>query len=103
MTLAELTRAFDSKRRVERLRLQEKALFDYKLADLIGRSFARTQHSANKLPEITEFYPELFEEGAVAEEIQQKKEQTQAELFALQLRQYSERHNEKLIKEAENN
>lgn len=64
MTIAELTRAIESKQRIETKRAKEKASFDYILADLIGRSVARIHSSSNKLPTIAEAYPSLF----VAEE-----------------------------------
>ena len=91
MTLAELERAINSKRRVEKIRAQEKASFDYILADLIGRSFARTQSSANRMPEISEVYPSLFD----SEEIQEKKQEKQAELSALRFKLFAESYNKK--------
>lgn len=91
MTLAEVERALDSKRRTEKARLQEKASFDYILADLIGRSFARTQSSANHMPEISEVYPTLFN----SEEIQEKKEEKQTELSALRFKLFAKSYNDK--------
>lgn len=96
MTLAELERALNSKRRVEKQRLQEKASFDYILADLIGYSIARTQHSANKMPEIGSVYPSLFD----TQEIEEKKAQKKAELSAARFKQFASAHNEKFKKEA---
>lgn len=96
MTLAELERIFKSKRRVERLRAQEKASFDYILADLIGRSVARLQSSANKMPEIGEVYPTLFD----TQEIAEKKAERKAELSALRFKLFANAHNEKFNKEA---
>lgn len=99
MTLAELERWFTSRRRVERARLQEKATFDYLLADLMGYSFARTQSSANKMPEIGEEYPSLFD----TKEIQEKKAEKKAELSVLRFKLFAEAHNEKFKKEGVNN
>lgn len=96
MTLAELERALDSKRRTEKLRLQEKAVFYYKLADTIGYSVARLQSSSNKMPEITEVFPELFD----AQEIEEKKAEKRAELSALRFKLFAEAHNKKINKEA---
>ena len=91
MTLAELERVINSKRRVEKIRAQEKASFDYILADLIGRSVARVQSSANKMPEIGEVYPSLFD----SEEIKQRKQEKQAELSALRFKLFAESYNKK--------
>ena len=91
MTLAELERALNSKRRVEKTRLQEKASFDYILADLIGRSIARMQSSANHMPEIGEVYPTLFD----SKEIQERKEAKQVELSVLRFKLFAKSYNEK--------
>lgn len=98
MTLAELERAIESKRRVDKLKAQEKASFDYILADLIGRSIARTQSSANKMPEIGEAYPTLFD----SEEIKQKKQEKKVELSALRFKLFANAYNDKFKKEAAN-
>lgn len=99
MTLAELERAINSKRRVEKQRLQEKASFDYILADLIGRSVARIQSSANHMPEIGEVYPTLFD----SKEIQEKKQEQKTELSALRFKLFAESYNKKFkSKEAQN-
>lgn len=94
MTLAELERAIASKRRVQKLQAQEKASFDYILADLVGRSVARIQSSANKMPEIGEVYPSLFD----TEEIKQKKQEKQAELSVLRFKLFAESYNKKFHK-----
>ena len=99
MTLAELERAINSKRRVEKARLQEKASFDYILADLIGRSFARTQSSANHMPDIGEVYPTLFD----SKEIQEKKEEKQVELSALRFKLFAKSYNDRFKEAAKKN
>lgn len=91
MTLAELERTLNSKRRIEKLRLQEKANFDYILADLIGRSIARIQSSANHMPDISTVYPSLFD----SQEIQEKKQEQKAELSVLRFKLFAESYNKK--------
>ena len=98
MTLAELERAIASKRRLQKVQAQEKATFDYLLADLIGRSVARIQSSANKMPEIAEVYPSLFD----SEEIKQQKQEKQAELSALRFKLFAESYNKRFHKEVAN-
>lgn len=98
MTFGEVFRAVESYNRVMKRKQQEQASYDYILADLIGRSIARTQHSANKMPEISEAYPSLFDK----EEIQKQKEQKQAELFALRFRQFANSHNKRFSEVSDN-
>lgn len=99
MTFGEVFRAVESYNRVYKRRQQEQASFDYILADLMGRSFARTQHSANKMPEIAEAYPSLFNQ----EEIQEQRQQKQAELFAMRFRQFANSHNKRFSEVSDKN
>ena len=94
MTFAELRRLMESKRRVEKLRLQEKATFDYTLADLIGRSVSRIHSSANKMPEISEVYPTLFD----AKEVEERKSQQKTKLSAARFRQFTSAFNKRFEK-----
>jgi hypothetical protein len=91
MTLAELERLLDSKKRVMRQTAQEKATYDYILADLIGRSVSRIYSSSNSMPEISTAYPTLFDN----EEIQEQKAIKKAELSALRFRQFADSYNKK--------
>ena len=94
MTFAELRRLVESKRRTEKLRLQEQATFDYTLADLIGRSIARIQSSANKMPEICEVYPTLFD----SKEVEERKSQQKTKLSALRFKQFAQAFNKRFEK-----
>lgn len=95
MTFAELERKLDSIRRVKLREKQEKATFDYIQADLIGRSVARVYNSSNKIPDISEVYPTLFDN----QEIQEQKQQKKAELSAIRFRQFAESFNSKYKQE----
>lgn len=95
MTPAELERALLSKQRMEKARAQEKASFDYILADLIGRSLARIYSSSATLPEIGEVYPSLFD----TEEIQEQKRARMAELSALRFKKFAQSYNQKFAQE----
>ena len=90
MTIAELNRAMASAARRARAEAQEKASFDYALADLIGRSIARIYSSSARMPEISEMYPTLFD----SEEVKEQKARRRAELSALRFRQFAQTHNE---------
>lgn len=91
MTLAEIERAVESKKRVKKIQDQERAAFDYALADMIGRSVSRIYSSSAKLPELYEIYPALFDK----EEIQEKQQTQKDELFALRFRQFAQNYNNK--------
>lgn len=95
MTLAEIERAIKSKLRVMRAEMREKATYDYILADLIGRSVARVQNSANKMPDIDTVYPSLFD----SEEIEEQKRKRRDELTALRFRQFAQAFNKNFKQE----
>ena len=95
MTLNEIRRAIESKQRVEHRKQQERASFDYILADLIGRSVARAFSTANKMPDIATVYPTLFN----SEEIQQKQQEEKDKLSALRFKQFAQAYNKKINKE----
>ena len=89
MTIAELIRAIDSKKRMEKERLKEKANFDYLLADLIGKSVSRIYNSANTMPDISTVYPTLFD----SQEIEEIKQEKKDELSIARFRQFAQSHN----------
>ena len=91
MTLAELIRELSSKKRVLKEQQRERAVFDYALANLIGRSVSRIYNSANTMPDISETYPSLFN----AEEIEEKKIAKKQELSALRFKQFAQSYNKK--------
>ena len=91
MTLGELDRAIASKHRMIKAQAQEKASFDYILADLIGRSVARVHSSANTMPEISEVYPSLFD----SKEIEEVRQEQKDKLSALRFELFAKSHNDK--------
>ena len=86
MTLAEAIRAVESRKRVLKAEAQEKASFDYILADLIGRSISRIHSAANKMPPLYTMYPSLFDAEILEEQQQQKKD----ELSAMRFKQFAQ-------------
>lgn len=92
MTLAEINRAIESKRRQLEVEDRKRASYDYILADLIGRSISRIYSSSAKMPSITEAYPALFEN----EELEAQKQERIMELSAIRFRQFADTYNKKL-------
>lgn len=98
MTIGEVRRAFDSYSRRKKRESQEKASYDWILADLIARSMARLYSSSATYPAIEEVYPTLFD----SKEIQEKKLEQKAELSALRFKQFAQSFNQRFKdKEAE--
>ena len=95
MTIAELERLIESKKRIQKREQQDKASFDYILADLVGRSIARIYSSSARMPEISAAYPTLFD----SKEIQEKKQEKKNELSALRFKQFAQAYNKKFNKE----
>lgn len=89
MTLAELGRAIDSHNRTEKRRAQERASYDYILAELIGRSVSRIYSSSAKMPDISEVYPTIFD----SKEIQEQKQNKINELSVARFRQFADSFN----------
>lgn len=98
MTISELIRAVESKKRVMKQAAQEKASFDYILANLVGVSVGRLYSSTSHYPEINEVYPQLFDMPHLAEEKQQK----QDELSALRFKLFVDSFNKKKREEGNN-
>lgn len=97
MTLAEVIREIESRDRVRKVNQQERAVFDYTLANLIGRSIARTRSSSITMPTLQEAYPMVFEAEVETEHIQERRD----ELSALRFRLFTQSYNRK-YKEGEN-
>lgn len=91
MTIAELNRAIESRNRVKKAQDQERASYDYILAELIGRAISLNYSKSATFPEIHEVYPTLFDREQI-EEVRQVK---QSELFALRIKQFAASHNKK--------
>lgn len=89
MTLAELNRAVEAKKRIQKEELKAKASFDYALADLIGKSFARIYSSSASLPSLADAYPSLFDKQEMDEKLQEKKD----ELSAIRIKQFAQSFN----------
>ena len=91
MTFAEVNRAIASRNRVKRAEMQEKASYDYILAQLIGKSMAKLYSSTVKFPSIGEAYPTLFD----SEEMQQQKQEQKDNLSALRFKQFAHSYNKR--------
>ena len=89
MTIAELMRVIDSRERVKKEQLRERAIFEYNLADLIGRSMARLYSSSAKMPDISAVYPTLFD----SEEIKSQKQAKLNKLSVARFRQFADTFN----------
>lgn len=95
MTIAEITRLAKSKQRTTITTSKERAVFDYLLADLIGKSVSRIYSNSARMPELYEVYPSLFEQ----EDIEEKKQEQRDNLSALRFKQFAQSYNKRFKKE----
>lgn len=77
---------------------KERALYDYLLADLIGKSVARIYNETNTFPDVAEQYPHLFDSVATQEQRQARED----ELSAIRFKQFADSFNKKFNKGAAN-
>lgn len=96
MTVAELDRYVESKRRMQKLEQKEKATHNYIQALLIGRVVLKAFDSNMTIPEIHEVYPSLFTVDKAKEEVIQERKD---ELSALRFKQFAESFNQKFNEE----
>ena len=99
MTLAEVIRSIESKKRKQKLQAQERASYDYILADLIGRSVSRIYSNSTRLPQIYEVYPTLFDGVEMEEQKQKKQMEISAIRFKLFAQSYNKKHTTEVAKE----
>lgn len=99
MTLAELNRYADSFQRVQKRKAQDKAVADYRLADLIGVSIARIYSSEIKYPEIYDVYPAIFDKDVI-EETKEKERNKRTNEW---LTSFAESFNKSKIEEGKDN
>ena len=95
MTISEITRMAKSKQRTTITASKERAVFDYLLADLIGKSVSRIYSNSARMPELYEVYPSLFEQ----EDIEEKKQEQRDTLSALIFKQFAQSYNKRFKKE----
>lgn len=99
MTIIELNRAIESRERVKIAQQKEKAIFDYNLADLIGRSISRLYSATATMPDISTVYPTLFD----SQEIKEQRQEKLNELSAIRFRQFAQSFNKQLKEVAKDN
>ena len=91
MTPGEVMRFINSRSRVRRIEAQERASYDYILANLIVRGVGITLGSKDSIPPIQEIYPNLFDD--VIQQQEEKIQQQKAQLSALRFRQFAQSYN----------
>ena len=94
MTFAEIHRAVDSAIRVNKLEAQEKASYDYILAQLITKGVAQVLGDKSDYPTKEEVYPGIFDD--VIEKNKAKIEEQKMNLSALRFKQFAQSYNNNL-------
>lgn len=93
MTPAEVGRAIQSRNRVRRIEAQERASYDYILANLITKGVSVVLGDKQPYPNIREAYPGLFDDSAFADKEEEIKQQ-KMNLSALRFKQFAQSYNE---------
>lgn len=93
MTLNEIHREVESKIRVKKVSNQERASYDYVLAQLIVRGVSKVLGDKSSYPSIEEAYPGVFDD--VIAERKAKEEERKINLSALRFKQFAESYNKK--------
>jgi hypothetical protein len=91
MTFAELERQVESKKRVQKLEAQEKATVSYIHSIIQARFIAGAFSNGAEVPDISEFYPTLFDD----KESKEKKQESKDELSALRFKMFAASYNKK--------
>ena len=94
MTMGEYSRFVQSKRRIQRLKMQERAVMDWQLADLVYRSIVRLYSSSAKMPECSDYYSALFDEQQ-KKVVEERKKEQKNELSVLRFKQFAESYNKR--------
>lgn len=94
MTVAEVNRYIQSRNRVRKIEAQEKATFDYIQANLIIRGFSITMGGKGAFPQITEAYPNIFDE--LEQEQEAKIQEQKTNISVLRFKQFAQSHNNKM-------
>ena len=97
MTFIEVQRAVKSAAKVKKLEAQERAYYDYTLANLIARGVSKVLGGKEEYPAIEEAYSGLFDD--VMEERKAKIEEQKMNLSAIRFRQFAQSHNDRFNKE----
>ena len=93
MTIGEVIRQIQSTRRVQKIQNQEKATYDYLLANLIVKGISISLGSKEDYPTLQEVYPGLFDDLAKKQE--EKIEEQKVNLSAIRFRQFAQSYNSK--------
>lgn len=93
MTPGEVIRAIESRNRVEKVKTQERATYDYIQANLIVKGISIVLGDKTPYPSIQEAYPGIFNE--VFKEQEEKAQQRKMELSTLRFKQFAQSYNNK--------
>lgn len=91
MTIAEIERAVKSAIRVRKFEDQQRASYDYILANLIAKGVSKVLGDKSEYPKIEEVYDGIFDD--VIEERRAKAEEKKINLSALRFKQFAQSYN----------
>lgn len=89
MTPAEVVRSVNSKIKIQKVKSQERASYDYIQAQLIIKGVGIMLGNKDTMPTLAQAYPTIFEDEAAME----AKQQQQTNLSTLRFLQFAQSHN----------
>lgn len=93
MTIGEVARAVESRNRLYKAQMQEKASLDYIQAQLIIKGVGMCLGSKERFPSIYEAYPSLFDD--VQKEQEEKVAEQKAQVSAMRFKQFAQAFNKR--------
>ena len=99
MTIGEVDRAIESRNRLIERESQERASFDYMLAQVLSKNISVILTGKGEAPTLQQAYPNLFDD--LLEEQEQKIQQRKDDLSALRFKQFAQSYNSRFNKEVQ--
>ncbi len=93
MTYGEVVDTLNASSKRYQNRLREKALMDYKLADLIAANVALMFKKDAQIPTLFDAYPALFEKEKQLQD--EKREEAEMEIWKERMKGFAQEHNRK--------
>ena len=91
MTIGEVSRYINARNKIRKMEAQERASYDYILANLIAKGVSISLGAKDTMPSIYEVYGEVFED--IVKEKEEEKQEKIMQLSALRFRQFAHSYN----------
>lgn len=93
MTPGEVVRAIESNNRLAKIEAQERATFNYIMAELIVKGFSIVMSGKGTFPKVEEVYPAIFDD--VIKEQEEKIQKQKDDVSTLRFMQFAQSYNKR--------